>query len=426
MATMAEKQKEIEELLCALETDTHNGGQKQEDFLTQLLSYTRSTCIDDTYLAPLFSKRGMGVLGRYAFGENQRQPAPENRTTALKCLNNVLDPPDKAELLPIAIILVSCLAKTKKLPTLTDSEWDDLVHFVNTNMYSSPLTLTSPATTTLKLLSTLAVRYESQAYRFLPSLHTILQFLDNIPSVSGWPLEPAASLLINCLASIPFNHHTSAEFPEWPGVVNRLTDIVRSAIPILKKSHGDEKEVLPLLMVLLRIAQSQQQPPARARLSEKVLPSSSDRVQPLGQGSSLPHLLLNLSSTSAEPQVREIILALFFELSDKSPNKFVENIGFGNAAGFISSKGLQLSPDQLRAGAGRENVDPITGQRRDMQPRREEIEMTEEDKEREAERLFVLFERLRATGVVNVQNPVAQFHDSGRFEELPEDDAELD
>ncbi len=39
--------------------------------------------------------------------------------------------------------------------------------------------------------------------------------------------------------------------------------------------------------------------------------------------------------------------------------------------------------------------------------------MTEEEKEREAERLFVLFERLKATGVVDVKNPVER-----RFEEV--------
>jgi hypothetical protein len=42
--------------------------------------------------------------------------------------------------------------------------------------------------------------------------------------------------------------------------------------------------------------------------------------------------------------------------------------------------------------------------------------MTAEAKEREAERLFVLFERLRATGVVDVQNPVRQAVEEGTFE----------
>ena len=44
-------------------------------------------------------------------------------------------------------------------------------------------------------------------------------------------------------------------------------------------------------------------------------------------------------------------------------------------------------------------------------------EMTDEEKEREAERLFVLFERLQNLGV-GVENPVRAFQQSGRFEEL--------
>ena len=43
--------------------------------------------------------------------------------------------------------------------------------------------------------------------------------------------------------------------------------------------------------------------------------------------------------------------------------------------------------------------------------------MTDEEKEREAEKLFVLFERMRTLGV-GVENPVRAAQQSGRFEEL--------
>lgn len=48
--------------------------------------------------------------------------------------------------------------------------------------------------------------------------------------------------------------------------------------------------------------------------------------------------------------------------------------------------------------------------------------MSEEEKEQEAERLFVLFERLKKTGVVDVKNPVEVAQQNGRFEELGESD----
>ena len=65
---------------------------------------------------------------------------------------------------------------------------------------------------------------------------------------------------------------------------------------------------------------------------------------------------------------------------------------------------------------GRTDVNPITGQKLDMESNLE-IEMTDEEKEREAERLFVLFERMQKLGV-GVQNPVRAAQRSGRFEEL--------
>ena len=62
----------------------------------------------------------------------------------------------------------------------------------------------------------------------------------------------------------------------------------------------------------------------------------------------------------------------------------------------------------------------MTGQYLDEAERaqRELREMTDEEKEREAERLFVLFERMRRLGVVDVENPVRTAQQSGRFEEL--------
>jgi hypothetical protein len=63
-------------------------------------------------------------------------------------------------------------------------------------------------------------------------------------------------------------------------------------------------------------------------------------------------------------------------------------------------------------------VNPITGQRLDAESEGPDLsQMTDEEKEREAERLYVLFERMRSLGI-GVENPVRAFQQSGRFEEL--------
>ena len=59
----------------------------------------------------------------------------------------------------------------------------------------------------------------------------------------------------------------------------------------------------------------------------------------------------------------------------------------------------------------------MTGQRFDAESAPQISEMTEEEKEIEAEKLFVLFERMRRLGI-GVENPVRAAQQSGKFEEL--------
>jgi hypothetical protein len=114
-----------------------------------------------------------------------------------------------------------------------------------------------------------------------------------------------------------------------------------------------------------------------------------------------------------------------FELSGENADKFVRNVGYGFAAGFLMSQNMPIPQSANEAFADTENgaapINPVTGQRLDTEEKDTGPPMTEEEKEREAERLFVLFERLRATGVMDVKNPVEQAIQEGRFEELPDD-----
>ncbi|KAJ2807549.1 hypothetical protein H4R21_000434 [Coemansia helicoidea] len=101
---------------------------------------------------------------------------------------------------------------------------------------------------------------------------------------------------------------------------------------------------------------------------------------------------------------------------------FVMAVGYGNAAGYMVARGIPIPQDivdQVRSSVGASAmVDPVTGRRLDRADvERELAAMTDEEKEREAERLFVLFERLNKTGVVKVANPVRVAAESGRLEE---------
>lgn len=150
---------------------------------------------------------------------------------------------------------------------------------------------------------------------------------------------------------------------------------------------------MPLVMVFLRIAQSGDSA-TRQRLSEHLLPSSRDRDKPLGQGDSLPHRMLKLSTSSLHAELRELILTVYHELAGRDATQFVRHVGYGNAAGFLRAKGIPFTQeDPEEAHIDHSDFDPVTGQRWSSAPQPILAEMTAEDKEREAERLFVLFQR---------------------------------
>ena len=90
-------------------------------------------------------------------------------------------------------------------------------------------------------------------------------------------------------------------------------------------------------------------------------------------------------------------------------------VGYGNAAGFLFNKGIMTAPPAPSQSEGLSvdsNVNPITGMVNHKRP--PEPEMTEEEKEREAEKLFVLFERLEKAG--GMENPIRKALHEGKLE----------
>jgi len=227
--------------------------------------------------------------------------------------------------------------------------------------------------------------------------------------------------------------------------VDKLINILDQAVQMHKPSQLETLAV-PLLTVLRKIYEFAPEGP-RKYMQWLLLPEEDDRDLPIGQSDTLSSQLLKLSSTPDAPGLREGISSLMFELSGKDANDFVRNVGYGFAAGFLMTHDMPI-PDSAKEafssakshGGSNGLVNPVTGQRLDAEPKDTGPEMTQEEKEREAEKLFVLFERsvtsprycihvsdfmaarLRATGVVDVKNPVQQAIDDGRFEEINDPD----
>ncbi len=130
--------------------------------------------------------------------------------------------------------------------------------------------------------------------------------------------------------------------------------------------------------------------------SDSWLISNSERSLPLGCGQSLGSRLLDTSNKASAIVLRECILLLFFDVSNRNANKFILNVGYGHASGFLASHKIQFMPESLPnvTTTGLE-INPVTGQSwtAEKESAANIPQMTEEEKEREAEKLFVLFQR---------------------------------
>ena len=295
----------------------------------------------------------------------------------------------------------------------------------------------APLIETLKLLFNLTSFYPHRIPTFDRTISPILKILNSIQLQTPVLQSPTVQL-INALLNLDllgkeaedFERDKSSSF--FPNLdpstnVSRLITILDSAVRN-SKEEVLESTAVPLITLLRRtydLAPSF----IKTHMQSTLLPSNEERAQPLGKSNTLASCLLRLSTSAVAPNVREGISSLLFEMSGKDATTFVRNVGYGFAAGFLMTHNLPVPDSALKVDGSEDpggrltNVDgkevnPVTGQRRDMEPEDPGPEMTDEEKEREAEKLFVLFEKLKATGVVNVVNPVEQALQEGRFEEV--------
>lgn len=89
--------------------------------------------------------------------------------------------------------------------------------------------------------------------------------------------------------------------------------------------------------------------------------------------------------------------------------RFVRYVGYANSAGFLFNRGIPSpfgtsgpGPKCPNDDSIPDNVDPMTGRFNEPKPD-PWAGMSEDEKDREAERLFVLFDRLNKSGVIKTE-----------------------
>ncbi|GES77560.1 guanine nucleotide exchange factor [Rhizophagus clarus] len=272
-------------------------------------------------------------------------------------------------------------------------------------------------------------------------LSPILKILLEIPKSTQLPLSPPHSHAIHVLLNFPIEPYKSLWFPpssskkEQYRVCFDLIDMFKSMIYLAVKNDPDKENAMarsasnndldfdeiitPLVVLLVKLADDDDY--AKILIKKELLPDNIDRSKPLEKGDSFSAKLIRIMVSVMLPNLKDSISELLFILCDKDANLFVHHVGYGNAAGFLLSKNIMISPSSSNTSHSDKPINPITGQYCENEPP-SLSNMTDEEKEREAERLFVLFERLKKTGVMDVVNPIEEAIKSGKIQEYEEKD----
>lgn len=302
----------------------------------------------------------------------------------------------------------------------------------NTSIGSSQDPMISMALNeTLKLIYNAMDKCTTQVHAFTPLTSSLITLLNEIPLPAPNPLDPPIPQLLNALGMIEWPPTSTSTSNSTNETTQNLNPLATKLIQILDKSISSlsvaelETQLIAPLTILRKIVHLCHEA-TNNQLRIALLPQDIERDKPLGQSSSLASRLLQLQTSAGVMVLPEAISGLLFDLSGQDAATFIRNIGYGHAAGYLMTHRIPLPEGVMNGaqstrgnGAAEVDVNPITGQRFASESQVPAMpEMTEEEKEREAERLFVLFERLKATGVVNVENPVTRARQEGRFEEL--------
>lgn len=256
---------------------------------------------------------------------------------------------------------------------------------------------------TLKLIFNVSKLYPDLAVTFSPSIPHILKIISRM-EIPAKPLDGLISYLINSLSVLDLEGKKEKHFesnPLFPKFnqncnVDKLINILDQAVSFYRPEELEEKAV-PLLHSLIVVHEIAPDGP-RKYMQWLLLPEDNDRSLPIGRSDTLASKLLQLSTTPY-PNLKTGISELMFVLSGKDAENLTRRIGYGFAAGFLASRGMEIPQTAGEAFATNNTngldseVNPITGQRWTAEPKDTGPPMTDEEKEREAERLFVLFER---------------------------------
>lgn len=201
------------------------------------------------------------------------------------------------------------------------------------------------------------------------------------------------------------------------GIFDQFSEMVNSALETPTNSF--ESDLVPTTLLLTRLVSENQE--ALDRLFTQIFPGTIDYSTLPEDRDGMSSKLVRLMRTPQGGMLPNTMGDLVLALLGQNIKQFILVVGYGNAAGYMMARNIAIPHEiieEVAAGAD-SGVNPVTGRYFSQEAADEELRnMTQEEKEREAERLFVLFERLNKTGVIKVENPMRAAMESGRFQEI--------
>ncbi|ORY57142.1 guanine nucleotide exchange factor [Pseudomassariella vexata] len=404
---------------------------------------------------PIYTKDGIETLTRHAFNS----PSSTTARNALRCICNAMllkaetrqifvnlgfesracaqlknDNRDDEFLISRVLFLTTYGTNTNILELIDKHHLDDIIiknlerhckHRQGQKLVTEPMEDIA-LTETLKLMFNITHYCKDRTSSFTPAIPHIVNLLCKVDFTASKPLDPPISTLVNGLLNLDVGAKEvqSSLYPqEGPNVLaDRLLDILVGASTTY--SNDELESLVTALIGVIRAVHEYAPEEVKASIRRRLLPTEKDRNEVLGRSGTISSWLLRNSTNPVTPQLRNAISDLLFDMSDKDASKFVDNVGYGFASGFLFNRNIPIpqsaSEAFANAGGSSRPVNPVTGQFLDSERHPAAPEMSQEEKEREAERLYVLFERLRANGIISAENPVRIAQQEGRFEELPD------
>ncbi|XP_076008093.1 chaperone Ric-8A-like [Genypterus blacodes] len=269
---------------------------------------------------------------------------------------------------------------------------------------------------------------------------------EDTDELQGHAVNLLSALPLQCL-DVLLTAPMQPDSHEYHGV---NMDCVHTLLMFMERrlDSGDKikEKLTPILNLLTESCRAHRE--TRQYIRKHILPPLRDVSQRPEEGSTVKNRLIRLM-THLDTDLKHCAADLLFVLCKENVRRFVKYTGYGNAAGLLATRGLlcrqggrafncdthyssDSDSDTEEYRQVKDRINPVTGRVEAEQPDPMEG-MTEEEKEEEARKLIMLFNKLSRDNFIQPMGvnkegklvPITGLRDNSLIEEEAEDDEDI-